>query len=174
MPINKANATKINNKMLTDFQKTNALIFTDKKILRDLYEHLTDEIFYEATGINEYLYDHKKFTFQDFLQDILHIESDIVRTDLEEIYYDRQQGYSNYVSLEEADEFGFTNTIKFYKWLDLQVRKEEALENLIENLQTIIKKDAVRKISNFFLECKYSPNTRYGKKYIESLYEENF
>lgn len=152
--------------------QSNALIFNDQLTLRYLYENLIDDTYYQYTDISEINYDSPKFTFDDFLQDLLNIESENVLQDVEAIY-EEAKFEDNYLCAVDAEECGFVNWGLFRDHVENVFFRDDILEDLIARLQKIIKKDAVDKISNFFLTCKYSPNTKYGRKYIKSLYDEN-
>ena len=152
--------------------QTNALIFYDHYTLRYLYENLIDDTYYQYTDISQKNYDSPKFTFNDFVDDLLNIESETVLQDVQAIY-EEAKFEDNYLCAVDAEECGFVNWRIFRDHVENSYYRDDILEDLITRLQKIIKKDAVNKISNFFLKCKYSPNTKYGRKYIQSLYDEN-
>jgi len=69
--------------------------------------------------------------------------------------------------------FNLTTKYKRLMYKELLARSEKIwdFQDLIEKVN---KEKAVPKIENYYLNAKYNPHTEIGKKYINSLYDENF
>jgi len=136
--------------------------------LQSMYHYIVNETLDEITLLGNPKAEYK---FEDFHQDVLDIESEIVEEEFLEHYENEMyNGYSEFTSIMALD-YEFHNFKTWYYDLQDQAQMEANVE---EEAEERYMKAIVSRIENAFLNAKYNPRTPLGKKFVESLYDENF